>query len=87
MSKKLLTFQIFKQLENNKFRERDNVLIEEGLNFICSGEEKEYILLTKEGRRWLFSDKLSKSYPIQIVTDEYILNYLNNQLEIKKRSV
>ncbi|WP_414053781.1 hypothetical protein ACMGE6_10780 [Macrococcus equi] len=79
--------EIFKQLENNKFRERDNELIEEGLNFICSGEEKEYILLTKEGRRWLFSDKLSKSYPIQIVTDEYKLNYLNNQLEIKKRVV
>ncbi|RAI82686.1 hypothetical protein BFS35_003095 [Macrococcoides goetzii] len=79
--------ETFKQLENYKFRERDNELIEEGLNFICSGEEKEYILLTKERRRWLFSDKLSKSYPIQIVTDEYMLNYLNNQLEIKKRGV
>ncbi|UTH15036.1 hypothetical protein [Macrococcus epidermidis] len=76
--------QTFKQLENYKFRERDNELIEEGLNFICSSEEKEYILLTKEGRRWLFSDKLSKSFPLQINTDEYILNFINDHLEIKK---
>lgn len=79
--------ETFNKLVNYKFRELNNELKEESLNFICSDEEEQYILLTNEGRRWLFSDKLSESFPLQIVTDEYKLNYLNNQLEITKRSI
>lgn len=79
--------ETFKKLVNYKFRELNNELTEEGLNFICSGDEEQYILLTNEGRRWLFSDKLSESFPLEIVTDEYKLNYLNNQLEITKMSI
>ncbi|WP_211554611.1 hypothetical protein [Macrococcus canis] len=66
------------------FRERDNEILENGLNFICSEIEKSYILLTKENRRWLFSDKLSKSFPIKIITDEYILNYKDDKLDITR---
>lgn len=74
--------ETFNQLKMYGFRERDNEILENSLNFICSGIEKSYILLTKENRRWLFSDKLSKSFPIKIITDEYILNYKDDKLDI-----
>ncbi|QIH77412.1 hypothetical protein GTN30_01860 [Macrococcoides canis] len=76
--------ETFNQLKMYGFRERDNEILENGLNFICSGIEKSYILLTKENRRWLFSDRLSKSFPIKIITNEYILNYKDDKLDITR---
>lgn len=45
------------------------------LNFLGDPEEESYILLTPEGRRWYFSDKNAKPFPITIQTQAFRLSY------------
>jgi len=42
--------------------------IAEDLNFIGDTRDDSFILLTPENNKWLFSEKMSESYPITIQT-------------------
>lgn len=41
----------------------------EGLTFMSDTKTKVYLLLTSENRKWLFSEKVSKCFPVEITTD------------------
>ncbi|PHK49960.1 hypothetical protein [Staphylococcus edaphicus] len=45
------------------------------LNFLGDANDESYILLIPEDRRWLFSDKHSIAYPIEIKTQKFHLSY------------
>jgi catechol 2,3-dioxygenase-like lactoylglutathione lyase family enzyme len=48
--------------------------IAEDLNFIGDTRDDSFILLTPENNKWLFSEKMSESYPITIQTSEFELS-------------
>ena len=48
--------------------------IAEDLNFIGDTRDDSFILLTPENNKWLFSERMSESYPITIQTSEFELS-------------
>lgn len=56
-----------KLLNEIDVHERDNKKINKiGLNFMGKREKGVFLLLTQPGRKWLFSDKQSTIYPLEI---------------------
>lgn len=45
------------------------------LNFVGDAKDENYILITPEQRKWLFSDKMSLAFPITITTEQFQLSY------------
>ncbi|MFB4166915.1 VOC family protein [Virgibacillus sp. JSM 102003] len=66
-------------------QERDNQpLNSTSLNFMGDNSKGIFILLTQPERRWIFSDKLSAIYPLEIITtnNDRIAISSNNLLEV-----
>ncbi|SDQ81738.1 Glyoxalase/Bleomycin resistance protein/Dioxygenase superfamily protein [Virgibacillus subterraneus] len=67
--------------------ERDNSpLTSTTLNFMGDSSKGIFIILTQPERKWIFSDKLSAIYPLEIITtnnDRIAINS-NNLLEVNK---
>ena len=56
-----------KMLNEIDVHERDNIEINKnGLNFMGKREKGVFLLLTQPGRKWLFSEKQSTIYPLEI---------------------
>lgn len=75
------------QLKTIGVKERDNNEIStKYLNFMGERANGVFILLSQPGRRWIFSDKKSAVYPIEIVlTNNYnVIIDSNNELYIRK---
>lgn len=73
------------QLNEIDIHERDNQEINrEGLNFMGKRENGIYLLLTQPGRKWLFSDKKSMIFPLEITfsNDQIIIINSGNELEV-----
>ena len=73
------------QLNEIGVHERDNEEINRaGLNFMGKRENGIYLLLTQPGRKWLFSDKKSMIFPLEITlsNDQMIIINSGNELEI-----
>jgi len=67
--------------------ERDNdPLSSTSLNFMGENSKGIFIILTQPGRRWIFSDKLSAIYPLEIITTNNSRVVINsdNLLEVYK---
>ncbi|WP_010676623.1 VOC family protein [Bacillus timonensis] len=67
--------------------ERDNgPLSQTSLNFMGEKSKGIFIILNQPGRRWIFSNKISEVYPVEILTDDSsrITVRSDNQVEIYK---
>jgi len=64
-------------------KERDNYeLSESSLNFLGDNSTGSYLLLTKPGRRWIFSDKTSVIHPIYIKLSNNVEIEVNDTNEV-----
>ncbi|WP_047986573.1 VOC family protein [Ornithinibacillus californiensis] len=73
----------------NGIEERFNQpLSSTSLNFMGDKEKGIFIILNQPGRRWIFSDKLSTVYPLEITTSEHhrIRVDSNNHFKIEKNA-
>lgn len=62
--------------------ERDNDSItNDSLNFMQENNNGVFILLTSIGRRWLFSEKKSKVFPMTIALDKQLVVGIDEELE------
>ena len=73
------------QLNEIGVHERDNEKINrDWLNFMGEKENGIFLLLTQPGRKWLFSDKKSMIFPLEITlsNDHIIIINSGNEFEI-----
>ncbi|MDA1475455.1 VOC family protein [Bacillus changyiensis] len=78
-----------KRLMDIGIYERENQpLSPTSLHFMGDASKGIFILLTQPGRRWIFSDKVSAIYPLEIITinNNRIIMNSNKQLEVYKTS-
>ncbi|NPC92664.1 hypothetical protein HOO54_10590 [Bacillus sp. WMMC1349] len=78
-----------KKLMDIGIHERENEpLSPTSLHFMGDASKGIFILLTQPGRRWLFSDKLSAIYPLEIITtnNNRVIMNSDKQLEVYKTS-
>lgn len=69
-------------LINNHIVERsDSEITSTSLSFMSDKKTKVYLLLASPNRKWLFSEKKSKVFPIDITLDSGIVLGVNNQNE------
>lgn len=69
-------------LVNNHIVERsDSEITSTSLSFMSDKKTKVYLLLASPNRKWLFSEKKSKVFPIDITLDSGIVLGVNNQNE------
>lgn len=78
--------QSMQKLKTYNFRNIANYIDEDSLNFIFNNQESNYLLLTKENRRWLFSDKLAKIFPISVETENEYIEVVDGNLTISNLS-
>lgn len=63
--------------------ERDHKEITaEGLTFMGEREDASYLLLVNEDRRWFFSDKIAKAFPVEILLRGGVTLKINEKLEL-----
>nr|WP_222439327.1 hypothetical protein [Sporosarcina sp. BP05] len=73
------------QLNEIDVHERDNEKVNrDGLNFMGEKENGIFLLLTQPGRKWLFSNKKSMIFPLEITlsNDQIIIINSGNEFEI-----
>lgn len=74
--------KVGEQLEKVHIFERDNDSItNDSLNFMQENNNGVFILLTSIGRRWLFSAKKSKVFPMTIALDKQLVVGIDEELE------
>ena len=72
------------KLNNIGLTERDNHEIStKTLNFLGERTKGVFVLLTEPGRRWLFSDKMSVVYPIEITLENKHRIVVNTDKELQ----
>lgn len=70
-------------LYNINIYERSNQEVEpDGLTFMGDLVDATYLLFVNEGRRWFFSQKQSKAYPLKIQLTNGAIIWIDEQLEL-----
>lgn len=54
----------------------------EGLTFVGERDDASYLLFVNEGRRWFFSNKTSKVFPVEILLTNGVSVKINEKLEL-----
>lgn len=66
--------QVAKQLKEIDIFDSDNDQVtKSSLNFMQDSNNGVFIILTSIGRRWLFSEKKSKIFPLRITLDKQLV--------------
>ena len=74
--------KVGEQLGKFNIFERDNdPITNDSLNFMQENNNGVFILLTSIGRRWLFSEKKSKIFPMRITIDKQLVVGIDEELE------
>ncbi|HWJ79470.1 MAG TPA: glyoxalase [Niallia sp.] len=69
-------------LKKNKIVDRnDSEITSDSLSFMSDNKSKVYLLLAEPNRKWLFSDKKSKVFPIDISLDSGTILGINKENE------
>ena len=77
-----------KQLKKMNIFERDNdPITNTSLSFMQENNNGVFILLTSIGRKWLFSEKESKIFPMQITLDNDYVIGVNEEHEFYSRNI
>lgn len=67
--------------EINIFDSDNDPVTNSSLNFMQDNNDGVFIILTSVDRRWLFSEKKSKIFPLKIMLDKQLLVGVNDKHE------
>ena len=74
-------------LHNININERSNNAVEfDGLSFMGEIKDATYLLFVNEGRRWFFSQKQSKTYPLKIQLTNGATIWIDEQLQLNTKN-